>query len=187
MKSLYEFIVTPVGGNRYNNMKEVEGIDLIVSTSEEDSRFANREATVLETPINYDGPIEPGDIMIVHHNVFKFYNDMKGNRKSGKSFFRDDIFFVDDEQYFAFKKGGKWYAHDKYCFIKPVPIEQSEIYNPSKYEPLVGEMVIPNNYLLNQGVKAGDKVGFKPTSEYEFLIDGEILYRTFDHMITLVL
>jgi len=37
------------------------------------------------------------------------------------------------------------------------------------------------------GVKSGDKICFKPDSEYEFMVDGEKLYRMFDHQITMVL
>jgi co-chaperonin GroES (HSP10) len=37
------------------------------------------------------------------------------------------------------------------------------------------------------GVKAGDKVTFKPDSEYEFSVDGEKMYRMYDHQITTIL
>ena len=45
-------------------------------------------------------------------------------------------------------------------------------------------MKYPNDYLVSQGVKAGDHVVFSPDSEYEFNIDGEKLYRIHDHQIT---
>jgi len=45
-------------------------------------------------------------------------------------------------------------------------------------------MRYPNDYLLSQGVEAGDEVTFRPESEYEFQVDGEKLYRMFDHQIT---
>jgi hypothetical protein len=51
----------------------------------------------------------------------------------------------------------------------------------------MGIMVYPNAYLLSQGVRAGDSICFKPDSEYEFDIDGEKLYRIFDHQITIAL
>jgi hypothetical protein len=51
----------------------------------------------------------------------------------------------------------------------------------------MGEMVYPNEYLVSQGVMAGDKVCFKPDSEYEFDVDGEKLYRMYDHQITIKL
>ena len=57
MKSIYQFIVEPLNKNRYNNTKEIEGVNLIISTSEEDVSASNRQAIVLETPINYCGPV----------------------------------------------------------------------------------------------------------------------------------
>jgi hypothetical protein len=35
-----------------------------------------------------------GDTLLVHHNVFKFYNDIKGVERSGRSYFMDDLFFI---------------------------------------------------------------------------------------------
>jgi hypothetical protein len=184
MKSPFYFITKPLEGKRYNNTKEIAGIDFIVSTSEEDHKFSNREAVVVETPLWYTGPIEPGDTLLVHHNVFKFYNDMKGNRKSGRSFFREDVFLIDNEQFFLYKKNDTWYAYDRYCFVKPIPATESYINKPFSEEPLMGIMKYPNDYLISQGVKAGDHVVFSPDSEYEFNIDGEKLYRIHDHQIT---
>jgi hypothetical protein len=103
MKSPTQFIVKPVNGSRYSNIKNIGGIDFIVNTSEEEAKFSNRYAEVIETPLNYKGPIQNGDTLIVHHNAFKFYNDVKGRRKSGKSFFRDDLFLIDEEQFFYIK------------------------------------------------------------------------------------
>ena len=67
------------------------------------TKFSNREAIVIETPLGYTGPIKKGDTLLVHHNVFKYYNDMYGRQKSGRSFFKDDIFLIDREQFFYTK------------------------------------------------------------------------------------
>lgn len=187
MQSPFNFIAKPVEGKRYNNTKQIGGIDFIVNTSEEDHRFSNRYAEVVEVPYKYSGPIQKGDTLLVHHNVFKYYNDMKGRQKSGRSFFRDDVFLIDDEQFFMYKRDGNWHTYDRYCFVKPIPATESYIKKPFTHEPLMGEMRYPNAYLISQGVKAGDKVCFKPDSEYEFDVDGEKLYRMFDHQITMVL
>ena len=187
MQSPQYFITRPISGKRYNNTKEISGIELIISTSEEDHRFSNREAEVLEIPINYSGPIKAGDKLLVHHNVFKFYNDMKGRRKSGKSFFKEDIFLVDNEQFYMFHNGTEWQAHDRYCFVRPIKPEETFIYKPIEEEPLMGIMVYPNEYLKSKGINAGDKVCFKPDSEYEFIVDDEKLYRMYDHQITIKL
>jgi hypothetical protein len=188
MRSPFYFIAKPVNGKRYDNTKSIGGgIELIVSTSEEDHKFSNRFAEVVELPLGYKGPIDIGDILLVHHNVFKFYNDMKGRQKSGKSFFRDDLFFIETDQFFMYKKGSTWNAYDRYCFVKPVPAINSYIKKPFTNEPLMGEMVYPNDYLLTHGVKAGDLVCFSPDSEYEFIVDEQTLYRMYDHQITIKL
>jgi len=187
MKSPFYFIVTPLNGKRYDNTRDMSGVEVIVSTSEEDHKFANRYAEVLELPARYTGPIKKGDILLVHHNAFKFYNDMKGRQKSGRSFFRDDVFLIDDEQFFLYKSGFTWNAYDRYCFVKPIAAVESYIKKPFSEEPLMGEMKYPNDYLISRGISAGDKICFAPDSEYEFEVDGEKLYRMYDHQITIKL
>lgn len=185
MKSPFYFIARPVGGKRYNNTKDFDGLEITISTSEEDHKFSNRNAEVIEVPIGYVGPINIGDILLVHHNVFKFYNDMQGNRRSGKSHFKDDLFFIEPDQFYMYNDGLKWNAYDRYCFVEPIPVEDSVLYKNFKNEPLMGKMIYPNDYLKSIGISAGDIVYFKPDSEYEFDVDGKILYRIFDHQITM--
>jgi len=187
MRSPFNFIAKPVNGRRYDNTKEIGGIELITSTSEEDHRFSNRYAEVVELPLEYDGPISIGDILLVHHNVFKFYNDMRGKQKSGRSFFKDDLFFIEPDQFFMYKNSSTWNTYDKYCFVKPIAAIDSYVKKPFTDEPLMGEMKYPNAYLLSKGIQEGDIVCFQPDSEYEFTVDGEKLYRMFDHQITIKL
>lgn len=187
MRSPFYFIASPNKGKRYDNTKEIGGVEIITSTSEEDFRFSNREAIVKELPLGYQGPIKVGDTLLVHHNVFKFYNDIKGRRKSGKSFFKDDLFFIEPDQFFMYHNGTQWNAYDRYCFVEPISVQNSYIYKNTKEEPLMGLVKYPNEYLISKGIKQGDMVCFKPDSEYEFMVDGEKLYRMFDHSITMKL
>ena len=71
--------------------------------------------------------------------------------------------------------------------IKPIPKKDHYLKTHENNEPLVGLVKYPNKYLISKGINKGDKVSFKPESEYEFNIDGEKLYRMFDHQITLSL
>lgn len=187
MKSPYYFIAKPMKGGRYNNTKEIGGIELIINTSEEDHKFSNRYAEVVELPLNYKGNIKVGDTLLVHHNVFKFYNDMKGRRKSGKSFFKEDLFFIEPDQFYMYHNGSEWVPYGRYCFIKPIDAKDSYIMKPFKEEPLMGIMKYANEYLISKGINNGDEVCFEPESEYEFDVDGEKLYRIFDHNITIKL
>jgi len=178
LRAVEQFIVR---GERYANTKG----DLIVSANEEDHRFSNREGEVVALPLGYEGPIAVGDTLLVHHNVFKYYNDMKGNRRSGRSHLRDDLFLVDFDQFYMWRSlTTGWQAHDRFCFVKPIPPVDSTIFKPLTEEPLMGIMSYPNDYLMAQGIKSGDTVTFKPDSEYEFIVDGEKMYRMFDHQIT---
>ena len=187
MKSPFYFIVKPKNDRRYDSTKNIGGIDFITSTSEENHMASNREGIVISTPLGYKGDVEPGDTLLVHHNVFKFYNDMYGRRKSGKSYFKENLFFIDDDQFFLYKKEGKWKSHGKYCFVKPILVEKSIITKNTKYEPLKGIVKYSNKQLELLGVNEGDVVIFTPESEYEFTLEDEVLYRMFTNNITTVL
>jgi len=112
---------------------------------------------------------------------------MYGRRKSGKSFFKENLFFVDYDQFFLYQKNNKWKSHSKYCFVKPIPVEDSIITKNTKYEPLKGVVKYSNLELKSLGIKEGDLVIFTPESEYEFTVDNELLYRMFTNNITTVL
>ncbi len=187
MRSPFYFIVKPLDDKRYTNTKNIEGVEFVTNTSEENHKASNRQGVVVAVPLGYDGPIKVGDILLVHHNVFKYYNDMKGRQKSSKSYFMDDMFFIENDQFFMFKQGDVWHCHNRYCFVKPIPKEDSFIMKLGTEEPLVGEMKYSNDYLKSKGVKQGDIICFKPESEYEFTVDDEKLYRMYDHQITLIL
>jgi len=187
MKSPRDFLVEPLGGDRYNNTSTVNGNTFTVNTYEENHKASNRQAVVIETPAHYEGPIKKGDILLVHHNVFKFYNDMRGNKRSGKSFFRDGQYLVDYEQFFMYKNENGWNPYDRYCFVKPIENDGSIPYFTGEYLPLQGTMMYPNEYLLSKDVKKNDRVLFQPDSEYEFDVDGELMYRIYDHRIVAVL
>ena len=187
MKSPFYFIVKPLNDKRYNNTKNIEGLEFVTSTSEENHKAANREGVVVATPLGYKGDIKRGDVLLVHHNVFKFYNDMKGRQKSGKSFFKDNLFFIEQDQFFMYKHNDVWHCHDRYCFVQPIPKEESFISKLGTEEPLIGIMKYSNDYLSSQGVNQGDRICFKPDSEYEFMVDNEKLYRMYDHQITMKL
>jgi len=186
MRAPYDFIVRPVGGRRYENTKDIGGFELVLSTSEEDHKFSNRFAEVVSVPLSHKGDIKKGDILLVHHNVFKYYNDQRGRQRSGRSYFQKDLFFIDSEQFFMWFNGDIWQAYDRYCFVEPIIDTQTEIHTGARNVPLTGTMRYPNKMLQEQGVNKGDIVTFTPDSEYEFIVDDKTMYRVFDHQITMI-
>ncbi len=188
MRSPYQFIVRPIKGKRYDNTKDIGDVEFIISSSQEDHTVSNRFAEVVSTPLAYKGPIKKGDTLLVHHNVFKFFYNMYGVQKSGKSYFKEDLFFIDPDQFFLFNDGKQWHAHGKYCFVKPVENkEEFFLFTGVKEEPLVGTIKYINQELIDKGLKVGDQIGFQPDSEYEFTVEDEKLYRMFTNNITMLL
>ena len=187
MRSPFSFIVRPVNGKRYDNVKTISNVDFLISVSKEDHKASNRYAQVVSTPLGYSGDVKIGDILLVHHNVFKYYNDMSGREKSGKSFFRDDLFFIDFDQFFLYYNSEEWKSHSKYCFIKPIPPKKSFLGKTGKEEPLMGVVKYSNEELKKLGVKVGDEISFTPESEYEFYIEDEKLYRMYTNNITMII
>jgi len=184
MRSLHGFIVEPLNNQRYSHTKELSGQKVIKSVSKEDARNSNREGVVIETPVGYNGPVEKGDTLIVHHNVFKFYNDIQGREKNGRSFLKDNKFIVEDDQWFMYKKtGADWCARENCCFIEPVSVNDFWMIVPGIGFHLVGKVAYANTRLQEMGICKGDLVGFLPESEYEFDVDGKVLYRVFTNHI----
>jgi len=187
MKSPFYFIVKPHKGKRYDNIKVYGDVEFISNSSIESFEHSNRFAEVVATPVGYEGEISKGDMLLVHHNVFKFYYDMKGREKSGRSFFKDDLFFVDEEQFYLYKSGeAQWKAHSKYCFIKPAEEQEYYLSKGGNEEPLMGTIKYINQELLNLGLKVGDKVCYEPDTEYEFTVYGEKLYRMYTNNLAVV-
>ena len=177
MKSVYNFVVKPKG-ERYNNTKKLDGGELILNTEIFNHQYVNREAEVISTPIIGDTDKKPGDTVIVHHNVFRRWNDVKGVERNSKAYFNEDTYFINHEQIFLYKQEEKWIAPKGYCFV--IPLKATDQFNTKSEKPLQGIVKYSDGT-----VEVGDLVGFRPSSEYEFIVDGERLYRVLSNFITI--
>ena len=173
MRSLYDFIIKPVG-ERYNNTTTVEDKSLVLNTKIESFKFVNRIAKVIETPLAFKTPIKKGDIIIVHQNIFRRFYNMKGEQQNSRSYFRDDMYFATLEQIYLYKRKDKWESINDRCFIKP--LKNTDKFNAHNEESCIGVLKIGNNTLKGIETNPGDKVGFKPGGEWEFMIDKERVY-----------
>jgi hypothetical protein len=177
VKSVYNFVVTPIG-ERYNNTKKLDGGELILNTEIFNHQYVNRKAVVVSTPIIGDTDIRVGDTVIVHHNVFRRWHDIKGVEKNSKSYFNENTYFINYDQIFLYKRKDKWIAPKGYCFVKP--LKAINQFNIESEKPLQGIVKYTDG-----SVKANDLVGFTPNSEYEFIVDSERLYRVLSNFITI--
>lgn len=175
MRHTHCYIVEPVNG-RYNNKKSVADKELILNTSIEDHKFVNRNATIIALPIiNENEYLQIGDEIIIHHNVFRRYYDVRGKEKNSKSFFEENKYFCYHDQIFLYKRNNKWYTPPGFCFVKPIHSFNS--LDTNKEEPLTGVLKHIGSDLKAFGLSNNDLIGFTPNSEYEFVIDNERLYR----------
>ena len=177
MKSVYNFVVTPKG-ERYNNTKKLDGGELILNTEIYNHKYVNREAIVISTPIIGETNIKIGDTVIVHHNVFRRWHNVSGIEKNSRSYFDEKNYFIAHDQIFLYKSNEKWIAPKGYCFV--IPLKATDQFNIESEKPLQGIVKYSDGT-----VDVNDLVGFKPNSEYEFIVDGERLYRVLSNLITI--
>jgi len=177
MKSVYNFVVKPKG-ERYNNTKKVGDSELILNTEIFNHQYVNRKAIVISTPLIGDTDIKPGDTVVVHHNVFRRWHDVKGVEKNSRSFFNESTYFINHDQIFLYKRKDKWIAPKGYCFVKP--LKAIDQFNIESEKPLQGIVKYSDGT-----VEVNDLVGFRPNSEYEFIVDSERLYRVLSNFITI--
>ena len=170
MKSVYNFIIKPTK-SRYNNTKKIGDKEIIVNTDIFQHQFVSREAQVVSVPTLFKTDINVGDTIIVHHNVFRRYTDIRGIERDSKAYYKDNLYFVFIDQIFAYKRNNKWIPLDDYCFVKP--IKPYDMFDTNKEQALMGIIKHTNKNLP----EVGSLVGFTPNSEYEFIIDNERLYR----------
>lgn len=163
-------------GDEYQNTIEIAGQKVIINSTVEDHKHVNRFAKVIQLPIHYNGPIKAGDIIIVHHNVFRIYYDMKGRPRKSPNYFKDNIYMIDPFQFYMYHDGESWKSVGNWCFIRPTDLEHKYLYEEG-YEENTGEVVYTNPVLKKRGVDNGDRVKFSKNSEYEFFVDSEKLYR----------
>ena len=177
MKSVYNFVVTPKG-ERYNNTKKVGDSELIINTEIFNHQYVNREAIVMSTPIIGDTDIKSGDTVIVHHNVFRRWYNVKGVEKNSRAYFDENTYFINHDQIFLYKRDEKWIAPKGYCFVKP--LKAIDKFNTESEKPLQGVVKYSDGT-----VEVNDLVGFTPSSQYEFIVDGQRLYRVLSNLITI--
>ena len=177
MKSVYNFVVKPIG-KRYNNVKKVGDKELIINTEIFNHQYVNRQATVISKPIIGDTDIDIGSDVILHHNVFRRWHNVKGVEKNSKSYFNEDTYIVQPDQIFLYKKFWQWHSPKGFCWVKP--IKNKDKYANSETQENIGIVKYTDG-----SFKTKDLVGFTPISNYEFVIDNELLYRVYTKFITI--
>ena len=173
MKSLYDFIIKPFG-DRYENEIKIGDKTLVLNTKIESFKSVNNLAVVIETPKAFKTSIQKGDIVLIHHNVFRVFYDMKGVKKNSRSYFKDDLYFCAVDQIYLYKNTEDWKSFGDRCFV--MPLKNENILTNDKEQKLIGILKYGNNSLKALNINPGDIVGFTPNSEWDFIVDEQRVF-----------
>ena len=176
MKAYKDFIVSPIG-ERYNNSKKIDDKELILNTEVYNHQYVNRLAKVIATPLLFQSPVNVGDEVVVHHNVFRRWHDVKGKEKNSRSYLKDNKYIISEDQIYLYKRD-VWKAVSGYSFIKP--IKNIDKFNIENEKPLVGVIKYSDG-----SFKENELVGFRPKTQCEDFVNGERLYRVMNKFITI--
>ena len=178
MKSIFGFIIEPIG-SRYNNVKKIGEKELVLNTDIFNHKYINRKARVISAPIlNNNTGIKNGDEIIVHHNVFRRWYNQAGIEKNSSSFISENTYNIYADQIYAVKRKDTWQPLDGYIFLQP--LKNNDNFSVEK-EKFIGQVVYGN-----KTYKKGDILGFVHVgARYEFVIDGQRLYKVNLNQITI--
>lgn len=173
MKPIRDFIVKPLG-NTYANSVKINNKELILNSNIENHKFVNRLAIVLEVPSLYKTIIKKGSVVVIHHNVFRRFYDIRGNEKNSRSYLMEDKYLVSIDQIFMFIENNELKSFGDRCFVKPVKSDSNKTTDSLEYRK--GVLLYDNDSLNSLNVFSGDVVNYKKMREFEFYINDELLY-----------
>ena len=176
MRAYKDFIVSPIG-QRYNNSTKIGEKELILNTEVYNHQYVNRLAKVIATPLLFSSPINVGDEVIVHHNVFRRWHDVKGREKNSRSYWKENKYLISEDQIYLYKRKN-WIAMPGFSFIKP--IKQNDKFSLKNEQAFIGIIKYSDGTF-----KKEELVGFRPKINCEDFINGERLYRVKNNFITI--
>jgi hypothetical protein len=178
MQSVFNYLVTPQGG-RTTGQTTIEGQELLLNTELQNHEYSNRVGVILSLPLaKKHQELREGDEVILHHNVFRRFRDVRGEEKNSKSYLTEETYLAQPYKIYAYKRDGEWKALKGFCFV--APIKETKMFSIEKEKPLIGVVKY-----CTCGLEVDNIVGFIPTSEYEFIIEGQRLYRVPTNSITI--
>lgn len=181
----FNYIIVEVESDYNNEKKITDDISIVVNTTIESVEHINRKAKVISAP---DFTIlKSGDEVIIHHNICRLRNGVKGKMVNSDFWIEDKKYFVPLTEVFMYKRGNNdWKAIAPYCFVEPIEHEDNSnsliklIDTSETHKGMIrniGFMRYSNQILNNYNINDGDLIAFSDNSEYEFIIDNKLYYK----------
>ena len=91
---------------------------------------------------------------------------------------KEGEYIISQDQIFMYDKGDSWQAVEGFTFVKP--LKSTNKYSLETEKPLIGVVKYSDGTFLPTQL-----VGFSPGDEFEFVVDGERLYRVMNRFINI--
>jgi len=170
MKSPFYFLIKPHKGDKYRTTMDIDGLDIIVNDNIDNHEHTNRVAEVVETPQDYKGIIEKGDLIVVHHNTFRVGRTQMGEMNNGIKHIFDDLYFTQDP--YMVIKNGEMISIDPYLFLERVP--NNDEFSHKHLNENVGIVAVNSYKQENElGLKKGDTIVYEDYRNYYFNVLGK--------------
>lgn len=185
LQSPFRIGIKPKDGNEYINELQVGNVKLVVNTSIEEADDVQRIGVVFSLPMIYNGDLQIGDEVVVHHNVFRTTLNDWGVPVQSSFHFKDDMYFVDNDMIYLRIRNGEVTSYNDNVFI--FPIKEETLWEGEKLVERQGIVKISNEKLREQGIVENSKIVFRKFNEYKFNIFGLELYKMQDKRVLAVL
>lgn len=185
LQSPFRIGIKPKDGNEYINELQVGNVKLVVNTSIEEADDVQRIGVVFSLPMIYNGDLQIGDEVVVHHNVFRTTLNDWGVPVQSSFHFKDDMYFVDNDMIYLRIRNGEVTSYNDNVFI--FPIKEETLWEGEKLVERQGIVKISNERLREQGIVENSKIVFRKFNEYKFNIFGLELYKMQDKRVLAVL
>ena len=110
--------------------------------------------------------------------MFRRWHNIKGVEKNSKSFFNETTYIIQPDQIFLYKRDNIWNCPKGFCWVSPITCKDE--FSTDVEEKQKGIVKYSDG-----SFEVGSIVGFLPNIEYEFIIDGQKLYRIYSNHITI--
>lgn len=194
MQGINEYIVQVE--KPLNDKMTLGDTEIYVDPSFDQTKHSNRIGKVISTPLGLETPIQAGDEVLLVHTILMYQEFQYGRT--------DSVYLVDkDKGYYRvpmdliimFRRDAAtdWKCYGINLMIEPIKAEAEDykiggLYLPDNYygtniecntggyHKQYGYVKYINEDLEALGVAVGDKVFFVDFGDYEFNIDGNVLY-----------
>ena len=188
MTPITEFIVQ-IEKSHKDEVALKSGLTLKVDTRFNQGVYTNRVGKVIACPAKYDSKIKEGYIVVIDKNIvtFQVHGDSLINKSMNLVDEKLGYYRVPESMIYLYKENAKsdWVCPAPYIFIRPIKSEVTKTKGGLEYKAIddykgfkeqYGTVAYINDIAKSYGLKLGDLVFYPKDREYEFDIDGEILY-----------